>query len=541
MKKLNRDVIKYIAIILMLMDHIIQVFPVVTGLTYDFLDSLSHFTFITMCFFLVEGFYYTSSRKNYVKRILIFAAISEIPYCLAFSDDKIIYFVCLNIFFNLGMSLGILWVLDEKKNYRYIYIIGCFIISFICDWMFFGPIFTLLFYWARNNKKRLALSYIIAALSFGLISSSLPYILISPDTTSLAIRDFFISMIGIALSGFFILFLYNGKKMDGLKKFNKWFFYIFYPTHLLIIGLIRIFMLDISDAEALNNQAICQTQFEETNETAEDSSTDVSVLDNDLKASSTDKSSSTDNEVSSSDDETSFFDGEISSTDDEASSFDGEISSTDILTSSMDSSSGVSIDGEEMPASFIIVEASGNTGTLTFYEIDSLGHYQATLSTTASIGANGIGKTKEGDRKTPTGQYSFIKAFGNCANPGCLVDYTQVDDTYYWVDDSNSKYYNQFVSTSWSSVSKDWSSAEHISAVNDSYDYVLALDYNSSCTKGLGSAIFLHCTPTSGAGCIAIDKNVMKTIITSVSSDSVIIIDSSENISNYRLAKLVTD
>ena len=33
------------------------------------------------------------------------------------------------------------------------------------------------------------------------------------------------------------------------------------------------------------------------------------------------------------------------------------------------------------------------------------------------------------------------------SNPGTALAYTQVDDSYYWVDDVNSVYYNQFVST----------------------------------------------------------------------------------------------
>lgn len=49
--------------------------------------------------------------------------------------------------------------------------------------------------------------------------------------------------------------------------------------------------------------------------------------------------------------------------------------------------------------------------------------------------------------KTPRGQFSFTYAFGILPNPGTELSYTQVDDTYYWVDDVNSRYYNQFVTT----------------------------------------------------------------------------------------------
>ena len=51
------------------------------------------------------------------------------------------------------------------------------------------------------------------------------------------------SMSGIALAGIVILYFYNGKRMEKGKVFSKWFFYLFYPVHLLILGLIRIYCL----------------------------------------------------------------------------------------------------------------------------------------------------------------------------------------------------------------------------------------------------------------------------------------------------------
>lgn len=189
------------------------------------------------------------------------------------------------------------------------------------------------------------------------------------------------------------------------------------------------------------------------------------------------------------------------------------------------------LDVAETANQIIIVAADGSSATVSMHNKEEDGTWAEILSTDGKIGRNGIGKTKEGDGKTPTGVYRFLFGFGNMPDPGCGLNYTQVDDSYYWVDDSDSAYYNQFVSMD--GVAKDWDSAEHIASVKSSYNYVLALDYNVDCVPGAGSAIFMHCTLTGGAGCIAVPEEKMVEIMKNVQDGCVVVIDSVESVKGY--------
>lgn len=239
MKILNRDVIKYIAIVFMFIDHYISIFMENGTFLYNLLSGLSTFTFITMSFFLVEGFQYTGSKIKYVKRIFLFGLISQLPYALATSKEQVLDIVALNVFFTLGFCFLMIWALSRTNNMLlkiFIMIVSIIICSF-CDWMYFAPLFTAGFHLAKGNKKKIALAYIFALLLFGASSTSGYWF---NGDFSRAFTELLVNSSGIILSGICTIFLYNGKCMRSGKKFNKWFFYWFYPAHLLVLGLGRI-------------------------------------------------------------------------------------------------------------------------------------------------------------------------------------------------------------------------------------------------------------------------------------------------------------
>lgn len=182
----------------------------------------------------------------------------------------------------------------------------------------------------------------------------------------------------------------------------------------------------------------------------------------------------------------------------------------------------------------IVVSVEGTDAVLGMYIKDENDSWEEILRTEAYIGKRGIGKVREGDNKTPVGKFTFTKAFGILEDPGTKLDYVQVDESHYWVDDASSSYYNRFVSTN--DVKKDWESAEHLCEYGALYNYVLAINYNEACVPGVGSAVFLHCTgerakPT--AGCVAIPEKYMKKILQTIEKDCILIIDTAETAVKY--------
>lgn len=162
----------------------------------------------------------------------------------------------------------------------------------------------------------------------------------------------------------------------------------------------------------------------------------------------------------------------------------------------------------------VLVEyQSGSRAVLSIHEKQN-GVWKELYSCTAYVGKNGIGKTKEGDKRTPTGTFNLTTPFGIKADPGANMPYTQVTKYHYWCGTSGSQYYNQLIDTRVVDRQRT-SSDEYLISYVPQYNYCMFIDYNASGEAGKGSCIFLHCTgsSTSTGGCVAVPEGVMKKII----------------------------
>ena len=237
-KVLNRDIIKYIAMFTMLLNHIAHIFLTPGTVLYEVFEDVGHFTAPVMCFFLVEGYSYTRSKIKYGQRLLLFAVISQIPYELAFRYGN------LNMLYTLLCCFLILVTMDNIKDWR-LRAVVCTALTFastVGDWSFLPAIYTMLFFYSRNSRKKTAISYGIAyALFVPFQIQNYMYEELG-DWTLYAIGHGLLSGAGILAAAVAVLIFYNGKRAEKAKNFSKWFFYIFYPAHLAVLYLIKVYI-----------------------------------------------------------------------------------------------------------------------------------------------------------------------------------------------------------------------------------------------------------------------------------------------------------
>lgn len=223
---LNGAHLKYIAFLSMLIDHVNNsvVTPLLDGkgtLLYisNIFSILGRIAFPIFIFFIVEGFFKTKNRKKYLFNLVLFGIISEVPFDLFTS--KVLYNPNWNnMMFTLALCLVTIWIIDEVKdriNNKYLW----YGISIVIV-MAFGLL-----------AMQLSLDYDYHAIILAYV------FYIFYDRPVLGATIGYVSIIKELYSflGFAMTITYNGKR----GKQNKWINYFFYPVHLLILGIIRIY------------------------------------------------------------------------------------------------------------------------------------------------------------------------------------------------------------------------------------------------------------------------------------------------------------
>ncbi|MCR4902780.1 MAG: conjugal transfer protein TraX [Butyrivibrio sp.] len=260
---LSSDILKIFAVITMLIDHVgagIIEYQYLSGQypfgmdagavlnMYNIFRQIGRQAFPIYCFLLIEGFMYTRSRKNYLRNLLIFAFISELPFDFALIGNDITDFDFIfnlkwywpdfiksqNVYFTLAIGFIVIWIsdlfwkkvvpgYDVSKFFKdrltaiivtvSVTIAGCLLANALrTDYKYWGIIIIVIFYIFRAMFP---------------ISQIAGYLTLS----NLYLEEY-------SLLAFVLTALYNGKRSETIKKF-KYFFYFFYPVHLALIFIIR--------------------------------------------------------------------------------------------------------------------------------------------------------------------------------------------------------------------------------------------------------------------------------------------------------------
>ena len=124
----------------------------------------------------------------------------------------------------------------------------------------------------------------------------------------------------------------------------------------------------------------------------------------------------------------------------------------------------------------IFVKYKGNSKADIILYKKANGKFKKVFACAGYVVKKGIGKKREGDKKTPTGTYGFTKAFGIKKNPGSKIKYIKLNKYYYWSGDR--RYYNQMIDIRKVRASR---SGEHLIDYKPHYNYALAINYNKKC------------------------------------------------------------
>lgn len=243
-KILNANILKLIAITAMTLDHL--AWAIWQGFSTNpialTMHILGRLTCPIMCYFIAEGYRHTRNLKRYIGRMFLFAFISHFPYVFCsfnYIDAwSFLPFAHGSPFNQTGVLWAFAWGLvlirvhdsELKLPVKILLNILILAVSFPADWSCIAPMVILSFWDNKGRFARQMLWMMFWVLIYGIVY------FFAMD------KVYGIIQLAVCLS-VPVLLLYNGQrgKIAAVNKVLKWTFYIYYPLHLTVIGLLLYF------------------------------------------------------------------------------------------------------------------------------------------------------------------------------------------------------------------------------------------------------------------------------------------------------------
>ena len=191
---------------------------------------IGRIAFPLFAYCVVVGCLYTKNTKKYIIRLLSFAVISQPFFVLAFHptwSGFLENILVSNIFFTLVAGvLAVNALMNIKKHWWMLLIVVVMELLIGLDYGFHGIILMVIFYLCRNKGWLSAVLTLVWMMWAGMFGDYLH-----------------IGSIGLDVQFFAVLALPLIHIHTNIKpRINKYFFYAFYPSHFLIIFIVRTMM-----------------------------------------------------------------------------------------------------------------------------------------------------------------------------------------------------------------------------------------------------------------------------------------------------------
>jgi hypothetical protein len=230
---LTSNALKIIAIIAMTIDHTATIlFPRYSlDIPALFMHVIGRLTAPIMMFLIVEGYHHTRNVKIYIFRLFVLAIISHFAYVFCFDKHFNTVFDQTSVIwaYMLGLSALVIRENDKVKTWqKHLMIFPVMWLAFPADWS--TPAAFAILYMGLNygNFKKQMISLVICVAVYAIIYAIFLNF----------VHGLIQMLIVLAIP---LLYQYNGQR--GAWKGMKWFFYIYYPAHLTLLGLIRMYLL----------------------------------------------------------------------------------------------------------------------------------------------------------------------------------------------------------------------------------------------------------------------------------------------------------
>ena len=213
---LSGSALKIIAVLSMVTDHCAYYLLDESSVAYELMRCFGRISFPVFAFLVAEGFVHTRNRMRYFLSLLLFAAISEVPWYLLNGMDG-----THNVMFTLALGVAALAVFERLREHRVLCCCSILLTAWLAAWL------------GTDYEWRGVLMIMVFYL-LGMVKNT-------PVTLRRMLQLLFAfpMMMHYGITGALLacaaIFLYDGTRGFIYGIVAKYGFYVFYPAHLFFL------------------------------------------------------------------------------------------------------------------------------------------------------------------------------------------------------------------------------------------------------------------------------------------------------------------